>query len=120
MLEKVVQKQLLAHLESNKLLEIRQSAYRKGHSVETAVLSVFDGLLRKADERLLSFMALLDLSAAFDTIDHSVLLKRLKLSFGICDVALAWFRSYVTDRLQCVGIDGKLSKSNPLLFGVPQ
>ena len=63
----------------NNLVDVYQSAFRKDHSTETAVLSVLDGLLVKMDERLVSLAALLDLSAAFDTLDHSILLQRLKL-----------------------------------------
>ena len=71
--------QLRNHLSSNNLLEICQSAYcyRKDHSTETAVLSVLDGLLVSADERLVSLVTLLDLSAAFDTLDHTIFLQRL-------------------------------------------
>ena len=65
-LEKVVLTQLRNHLPSNNLLEICQSAYRNDHSTETAVLSVLDGLLVSADERLVSLVALLDPSASFD------------------------------------------------------
>ena len=72
-LEKVVLTQLQKHLSENDLLEIRQSAYRKKHSTETALLSVVDGLLGNADDRLVSVLALLDLSAAFDTLDHPIL-----------------------------------------------
>ena len=70
LLEKVILTQLQKHLSENDLLEIKQSAYRKNHNTETALLSVFDGLLRNADDRLVSVLALLDLSAAFDTLDH--------------------------------------------------
>ena len=60
---------------------MHQSAYRKDRSMETAVLSVLDCLLVKADERLFSLIALLDLSAAFDTLDYSILLERLEATF---------------------------------------
>lgn len=119
-LERVVLKQLLKHLSDNGLLEVRQSAYRKGHSTETAVLSVLNGLLVNADSRLVSLVALLDLSAAFDTLDHSVLLKRLELTFGVRDTTLAWFTSYVQNRFQSVIVDGMMSAPCPLAFGVPQ
>ena len=79
-LEKVVLNQLKNHLSGNNL-EIFQSVYRQNHSTETAVLSVLDGLLGSADERLVSLVALLDLSAAFDTLDHPILLKRLETTF---------------------------------------
>ena len=119
-LEKVVLKQLQKHLRDNNFLEPNQSAYRKGHSTETAVLSVLDGLLTKADEKLVSLVTLLDLSAAFDTLDHSVLLHRLETTFGIHSVALSWFKSYLTGRSQSVIVDGEVSSPSPLACGVPQ
>ena len=119
-LEKVVLNQLQQHLSQNSLLEDNQSAYRKGHSTETAVLSVMEGLLVKADERQVSLMALLDLSAAFDTLDHDILLKRLDLTFGVRGVVLAWFASYLKNRIQSVTIDGHLSTPQSLQYGVPQ
>ena len=81
--EKVVLTQLQKQLSENDLLEIRQSAYRKNHSTETAVLSVVDGLLRNTDHRLVSVLTLQGLSAAFDTLDHPMLLQRLETTFGI-------------------------------------
>ena len=119
-LEKVVLGQLQQHLCNNDLLECNQSAYRKGHSVETAVLSVMDTLLTKSDEKLISLISLLDLSAAFDTLDHSILLRRLDYSFGIRGNVLNWFTSYVSQRFQSVIVNGSVSNPRPLLYGVPQ
>ena len=68
---------------------MHQSAYRKDRSTETAVLSVCDCLLVKADERHVSLLALLDLSAAFDTLDHSILLKVLEVTFGVQGTVLS-------------------------------
>ena len=118
--EKVVLTQLKNHLSSNDLLEICQSAYRKDHSTETAVLSVFDGLLFSVDERLVSLLALLDLSATFDTLDHTILLQRLEMTDGVRGIVLDWFASYLSERFQSVIADGVVSASRPLVYGVPQ
>ena len=75
-----------------------QPAYRKDHSTETAVLSGLDGLLVSADERLVSLVALLDLSAAFDTLDHTILLQRLETTFGVRGTVLYWFAYYLSKR----------------------
>ena len=80
-LEKVVLAQLESNLSRNSLREVCQSAYRQNHSTETLLLSVTDSLLCKADNRLVSLLTLLDQSAAFDTIDHKILLNRLSYSF---------------------------------------
>ena len=118
-LERVVLLQLQSHLCANSLLEIRQSAYRKYHSTETAVSNVPEGLLTKSDQKLVSILALLDLSAAFDTLVHAIVLRRLESTFGISGLALSWFESYLSDRTQYVVFDGLMSTPIPLVFGVP-
>ena len=92
----------------------------KNHSTETALLSVIDELLSNNDKRLVSLVALLDLSAAFDTIDHNILLLRLQHTFGFNGTVLDWFSSYLTCPIQTVCIDNVMSKPSPLSFGVPQ
>ena len=67
-----------------------------------AVLKVLTDILYAADDGDLSVLALLDLSTAFDTVDHDILLTRLKVSFGIRGAALDWFRSYLSNRVECV------------------
>ena len=67
-----------------------------------------------------TMLVLLDLSAAFDTIDHDILLTRLQKRYGVHDSALAWFKSYISDRSQSVIINDKVSSKLPLNFGVPQ
>ena len=115
-LERAVHLQLQSHLCANSLLEIRQSAYRKYHSTEAAFLSVLEGLLTKSDQKPVSVLALLDLSVAFDTLDHAILLRRLESTFGISRVALSWFESYLSDRTQSVVADGLMSTPIPLVW----
>lgn len=118
-IEKVVSSRIAHHLASNKLYEHFQSAYRKYHGTETALLRVQNDILYNIDHKRGVYLVLLDLSAAFDTIDHSILLSRLS-AFGVRGSALEWIRSYLTDRMQAVNINGCLSSFLPLLFGVPQ
>ena len=82
-LEKVVVSQLMSHLKGHNLFSSLQSTYRPGHSTETALLKVVNDLVLAMDEGKLSVLVLLDLSAAFDTIDHDILLHRLQHVFGI-------------------------------------
>ena len=118
-LEKVVLAQLESHLSRNNLREVCQSAYRQNHSTETLLLSVTDSLLCKADNRLVSLLTLLDQSAAFDTIDHKILLNRLSYSFGISGTVFKWFISYLTNRTQSVSVGDLNSLPLPLKYGVP-
>ena len=78
-----------------------QSAYRSHHSTETALLKVLADILLAADNGELFAFALLDLSAAFDTVDHDILLTRLRVWCGVGGPVLDWFRSYLTDRIEC-------------------
>ena len=119
-LERLVLAQLLQHLETNHLLEPFQSAYRRSHSTETALLRIFDSLLQAADRGEVTLLSLLDLSAAFDTIDHSMLLSRLSNCFGCTGTALEWFRSYLSKRTQSVSVGNCQSVSSALTCGVPQ
>ena len=118
--EKVVASRLLVHQKRNKSLENLQSAYKEGHSTETALLCVQSDILQAMDKQNIIILVLLDLSAAFDTIDYSLLLQRLSDRIGIKGQALDWFRSYLSERLQSVTLQGKSSRSVPLSHGVPQ
>ena len=102
------------------LLYPLQSAYRLGHSTETALLQIVNDLLAALDANHISLLSLLDLSAAFDTIDHSILLSRFHHTFGISGTALSWFQSYLFDRTQVVAVNGAFSAPAALNFGVPQ
>ena len=97
-----------------------QSSYRKGHSTETALLRVVNDILMKMNSQEVTLLVMLDLSAAFDNVNHDILLKRLHEELGIADLALRWFESYLHNRVQKVGIDGSTSNPFDLCCGVPQ
>ena len=117
---KVILSQLFSHLSTSQLFNPFQSAYRPGHSTETALLKVINDHLRSLDNGNVSVLTLLDLSAAFDTIDHTILLHRLDHVFGIHDAALHWFSSYLTNRTQTVTVNNCSSAPVTISCGVPQ
>ena len=119
-IEKVVCDQINAFTESHSLDEPLQSAYKKGHSTETALVKVQNDILLCVDEQQVVLMALLDLSAAFDTCDHRILLSRLETQFRISGSALDWFGSYLRNRSQRVKIKNSLSDPVELITGFPQ
>ena len=120
LLEKIVSIRLHAHKHQHNLIEKFQSAYRKGHSTESAVTRVHNDILRSIDNGKCVFLVLLDLSAAFDTVSHDILLKRLQSRFGISGSAHEWIASYLNHRSQCVQANSTTSDSVTLKYGVPQ
>ena len=102
--EKIVKKRLLDHLTSNSLLSPFQSAYTKFYSTETKLLSIRDYLSNAISMQQVSCLFILDLSAAFDTLDYSNLLHRLSTWFGIFSVSLQWLTSYISSRTSTAGI----------------
>ena len=119
-IEKAVSYQLIDHVDSNDLGETLQSTFKSLHNTETALLKVQDDILNAIDQRGTVALLLLDLSVAFDTVDHELLLHRLCVRFGIRGKALAWFTSYLTGRCQYVTIRGVDSSSCSVMYGVPQ
>ena len=101
-------------------MPVLQSAYRSGHSTESCLLKVMSDILDAADSGEVSLVGLLDLSAAFDTVDHDILLRRLQSSFGIGGIILHWITSFLTDRTQAVVFCGERSSVCRLNCGVPQ
>ena len=106
----LVASRLTDYLDKNNLHNVTQSAYRKYHSTETALLRVHNDLVSALDQKRMTILILLALSAAFDTIDHDILLRRLKQRFEIRSVALEWFRSYLCRRWQRVQTGSDISK----------
>ncbi len=119
-LEKVASSQLYSFLEKNYICEDFQSGFRPSHSTETALIRVTNYLLLSSDRGCISLLVLLDLSAAFDTINHSILLNRLENSVGISGSALAWFKSYLSDRHQFIAVNEEISYRSQVQYGVPQ
>ena len=109
-----------AHVENSPNFNRFQSAHRKGFSTETAILRLLSDVRCAADEKCRSMVVLLDLSAAFDTIDIDTLLRRLEHTFGITGSALLWLRTYLEGQSQFVRIGDNQSTSLPCEFGVPQ
>eukprot|EP00057_Strongylocentrotus_purpuratus_P010367 XP_011664841.1 PREDICTED: uncharacterized protein LOC105438565 [Strongylocentrotus purpuratus] len=120
LMERVVSSQLANYLEDNSLGDPKQSAYRKNHSTETALVSLQNDILCALDDRKCVILLSLDMSSAFDTLDHTILLTRLRDEYGVSGTAVHWFRSYLSNRLSHVRIRGVKSLDTRLEFGVPQ
>ena len=119
-MERVVTSQLHQYLAANGLLPRFQLAYRKYHSTETATQQVWSDIRVAADDRQVTQLGLLDLSAAFDCVDHSMLLERLRSAVHLTDSVLDWVRSFLIDKTQQIAYSGHLSAVQSVLFGVPQ
>lgn len=119
-IERVVLCIFYRHLETNGLFPVRQSAYRVNHSTETALLEVSNGVLRAIDDGDSCTLLFLDMSSAFDTVDHDLLIKRLEQQCGFSGTVLKWCKDYLTDRSQAVVIGDTFSSSFSLRYGVPQ
>jgi len=120
LLERIVARQLFDYLNALRLLPRLQSAYRAFHSTETAVTKVLADILMALDGGDIAALTLLDLSAAFDTVDHGTLLRRLDVSFGVQGQVLQWFVSYLDGRTQSVRSGGSTSTVGSVTCGVPQ
>ncbi len=102
-----VSAQLCSFLLKNDIYKEFQSGFRPRHSTETALVKITNDLLLASDQACISLLVLLDLSAAFDTIDHDILLDQLQNYTGIQGQALRWFRSYLSDRYHFVYLNGE-------------
>lgn len=118
-LERIIASQLQHFLSANNLFEPLQSGFRTLHSTETALIKVTNDLLISADAGALNILILLDLSAAFDTVCHTLLLSRLH-SLGVEGTALSLLQSYLTNRHNFISLNGFTSDMSPVTQGVPQ
>ena len=113
-------KRLNSHINSSHTSNDHQSAYGKFHSTENALLKIHNDILSSMDDGRATALTLLGLSAAFDTIDHTIFLRRLGDWFGVSGKAPDWFKSYLTGRSQRIKLGNCLSSRSDLSFGVPQ
>jgi len=118
-LESAALSQILSHLGKFQSFPKVQSAYREFHSVETAMTKIYNDLIIRKCEGKCSLLVLLDLSAAFDTIDHGMLLNDLEI-LGIGGKVLQWFSSYLENRSFCVKIGNEFSNRGVMKTGIPQ
>ena len=117
--ERVVLNQLTDYLVLHKRLSKHQSGNKKFHSTETLNIFITDAILESMDNKHLTALLLLDLSKAFDSIEHCILLQKLRL-IGVSKSTLEWFKSYLSDRHQFVRLAHQRSESRTITHGVPQ
>ena len=118
--ERIVHARISSHLESFPSITPFLSAYRQFHSTETALLRIQNDLLLAINKQKVSALVLLDLSAAFDTIDHKILLSRLSSFYGLSNTALNLIAFYLLDRTQSVSIQSHSTPPSAIFTGIPQ
>ena len=125
LLEKLMYKRIYYFLEQTDQLYQSQYGFRKSHSSETAIMELASNIIKGKDDGFYTLALFIDLSKAFDTVNHNILLDKLD-KYGIRGVAKEWYRSYLTNRQMrvkcCVSSTGKCehSKYLPLTYGAPQ
>ena len=118
-LEKVVFNQIVEYLDKNSLLSHNHHGSRSGYSTATALIQMYDQCAQEVDDGSMVGVMMIDLSAAFDMVDHGLLLEKLRL-FGLEEQVIQWCNSYLSGRSQSVLIDGCLSPPVGMQCGVPQ
>jgi len=119
-IERTVVSHLTEYLSANDLLPCFQSAYRRKHSTETALLRVWSDMLMAADSQEVTLLGMLNLSAAFDCVGHAILLQRLRIGAGLTDVVIEWIPFFLSERTQQIADNDRLSSVQTVLFGVPE
>ena len=119
-IEKVVTRRIISHISEQRMQDCFQSAYRKNHSTETALLCVTNAMKAAMDNRQGTALVLIDFSAAFDTVNYNIMIRRLQLRYGVVGKALAWLQSYLEGRTQRVVIRDASSNTTRVTSGVPQ
>ena len=117
--ERLIHRQFVTFLDNNNKLSQFQSGNGKYHSAEKALLSVTDDLPQAIDEKKIPILVLMEMSKAFDSVNHDILLFRIR-SLGVSPSALKLFKSYFKERYQYVRIGDEVSQSLPVDYGVQQ
>ena len=118
-LEQAIFQQFIEYLESNRILHSSHHGFRSAHSTCAALLQMYDTWVAAQAEGEISADIMLDMSAAFDVVDHPILLNKMRF-YGFSECSLNWLTSYLSNRSQSVLIDGHLSEPLPVKAGVPQ
>ena len=118
-LERIIYDQLVEYLDSNSIIHPNHHGSRTGHSTATALVQMYDRWVDEVDQGDMVGVMMVDLSAAFDMVDHTILLDKLRI-YGLTEAALQWMTSYLDGRSQSVYIDGCLSPALNIEYGVPQ
>ena len=120
LVEKIAVNQITEYIDHHNLLPVNQSSYRKFYSTETALVKVQSDILLKMDKQQVSLLIMLDLSAAFDTVDYRILFNTLETDFGLAGNVRKWLMSYLSNRQQRILINDTYSEAATLSCGVPQ
>ena len=120
LIEKAAIKQIQDHSDRNNTTPIHQSAYRINHSCETALLFLHNEILSSFEKQEITNLCAIDLSAAFDTVDHEIMRSTMEYTFGLSGNTLSWLSSYLAPRSFNVNIGGNISADKPVTFSVPQ
>ena len=118
-LEKVISERLISHLEGNEILSNCQYAYRKSRNTELAIMNLVSSILENFDKNKITIAIFLDLTRAFDCVDHHILCKKLEY-YGVTNTALNWFKDYLSNREQFVSFNNINSNKRTVNIGVPQ
>ena len=118
--DKAVDARLSSHIGSNRLLPLFQSIYHPFHSTETAFISILNDMIAVVNQGCIGALMLLDLSAAFHMVDHTVLIEMMKTRFGVDGDTLRWVTDFLSNRSQSVHARDVKSEESALHFGVPQ
>jgi Reverse transcriptase (RNA-dependent DNA polymerase) len=119
-LEFIVRKQITSYVERNGMISPYQSGFRSNHSTSTALLKITNDLLIASEEKCVSVLLLLDFSKAFDSVDHQLLCDKLAIQYGFTSCAVTFIKSYLSQRMQCVWVNGGSSECLPVDAGVVQ